>query len=142
VTGVIDDMVTNDPAFTLAERADWKTTTAGPNGWSYSERIFQAARFVTEMEYQHLAFEEFARKVQPQVNLFAGYDSSVNSAISAEFAHAVYRFGHSMLNETVARTSLVASTRTYRCWMRSSTLQPSGAERSRPIRQRATLCEA
>src|SRR4051794_577676 len=28
-------------------------------------RLFQAARFVTEMEYQHLVFEEFARKVQP-----------------------------------------------------------------------------
>ena len=36
----------------------------------YGERLFQAARFVTEMEYQHLVFEEFARKVQPLVNPF------------------------------------------------------------------------
>ena len=43
------------------------------SGWDYGERLFQAARFVTEMEYQHLVFEEFARKVQPMVNLFAGY---------------------------------------------------------------------
>jgi Animal haem peroxidase len=28
-------------------------------------RLFQVGRFVTEMEYQHLVFEEFARKVQP-----------------------------------------------------------------------------
>ena len=28
-------------------------------------RLFQAARFVTEMQYQHLVFEEFARRVQP-----------------------------------------------------------------------------
>ena len=82
----------------------WQTT-AGPAGWDYGERLFQAARFVTEMEYQHLAFEEFARKVQPMVNVFAGYDTSIDAAISAEFAHAVYRFGHSMLTETVARRS-------------------------------------
>ncbi len=30
------------------------------------ERLFQAAKFGTEMQYQHLVFEEFARKVQPQ----------------------------------------------------------------------------
>src|SRR5690606_40530054 len=28
------------------------------------ERLFQAARFSTEMQYQHLVFEEFARKIQ------------------------------------------------------------------------------
>ena len=59
------------------------------------------------MEYQHLVFEEFGRKVQPMVNLFGeggtGYHTTVNASIRAEFAHAVYRFGHSMLTETVAR---------------------------------------
>ena len=68
-----------------------------------SERLFQAASFATEMQYQHLVFEEFARKVQPQVNVFSGYETDINPAIAAEFAHTVYRFGHSMLNETVAR---------------------------------------
>ena len=90
-------ITTEDPAFL----PEWQSS---PGVWN-GERLFQAARFVTEMEYQHLAFEEFARKVQPMVNLFAGYDTSINSAITAEFAHAVYRFGHSMLTETVARTS-------------------------------------
>src|SRR5690606_40139529 len=33
-------------------------------------RLFQAARFVTEMEYQHLVFEEFARKMQPDIDAF------------------------------------------------------------------------
>ncbi|MDQ4007033.1 MAG: fibronectin type III domain-containing protein [Actinomycetota bacterium] len=75
-----------------------------PGVWN-GERIFQAAKFVTEMEYQHLAFEEFARKVQPQVNVFAGYDTSINPAIMAEFAHTVYRFGHSMLTESVDRVN-------------------------------------
>ena len=66
-------------------------------------RLFQAARFGTEMQYQHLAFEEFARKVSPEVNIFAGYSTNINPAIMAEFAHVVYRFGHSMLTETVDR---------------------------------------
>ncbi|WP_194790361.1 peroxidase family protein [Pseudomonas sp. UFMG81] len=70
------------------------------------ERLFQAARFGTEMQYQHLVFEEFARTIQPQVDEFLapnGYDTSINPAILAEFAHVVYRFGHSMLTETVDR---------------------------------------
>ncbi len=41
-----------------------------PTTFEYGERLFQAARFVTEMEYQHLVFEEFARKVQPAINPF------------------------------------------------------------------------
>ena len=69
------------------------------------ERLFQAAKFGTEMQYQHLVFEEFARKMQPLVNVFAGYQTDINPAIVAEFAHTVYRFGHSMLTETVPRTN-------------------------------------
>ncbi|MFM9883087.1 MAG: peroxidase family protein, partial [Burkholderiales bacterium] len=67
------------------------------------ERLFQAAKFATEMQYQHLVFEEFARKVQPNVDAFLNYDATINPAIVAEFAHVVYRFGHSMLTETVDR---------------------------------------
>ena len=71
------------------------------------ERLFQAAKFGTEMQYQHLVFEEFARKVQPMVDAFLapeGFDTTINPAIVAEFAHTVYRFGHSMLLETIDRT--------------------------------------
>ena len=74
-------------------------------GWN-GERLFQAARFVTEMEYQHLVFEEFARKIQPAINPFEPFaftQTDLNPAIRAEFAHAVYRFGHSMLTETISR---------------------------------------
>ena len=68
------------------------------------ERLFQAGRFVTEMEYQHLVFEEFARKVQPAIDPFVFSASpDLDPAIVAEFAHVVYRFGHSMLRETVDR---------------------------------------
>ena len=71
------------------------------------ERLFQAARFGTEMQYQHLVFEEFARKIQPQVDIFFAptqvYDTAINAAIVDEFAHTVYRFGHSLLPDTIDR---------------------------------------
>jgi Ca2+-binding RTX toxin-like protein len=68
------------------------------------ERLFQAARFTTEMQYQHLVFEEFARRIQPSIDPFVFNNSpNVDPSILAEFAHTVYRFGHSMLTGTVDR---------------------------------------
>ncbi|GAB3663126.1 peroxidase family protein [Ramlibacter alkalitolerans] len=76
------------------------TSTLAWNG----ERLFQAARFSTEMVYQHLVFEEFARLVSPDVDPFLFSNTvEIDAAIVAEFAHVVYRFGHSMLRETVDR---------------------------------------
>lgn len=78
-------------------------------------RLFQAARFVTEMQYQHLVFEEFARRIQPAVDPFVFTNSAeIDPSILAEFAHTVYRFGHSMLTETVDRLD--------------NSLQPLGSE--------------
>ncbi|MEU4619147.1 peroxidase family protein [Actinoplanes sp. NPDC023801] len=77
----------------------------GDPEWT-GERIFQAAKFINEMEYQHLVFEEFARKIQPAINPFqpaAFTQTELDPAVYAEFAHAVYRFGHSMLNESIER---------------------------------------
>lgn len=65
------------------------------------DRLFQAAKFATEMQYQHLVFEEFGRKVQPAIDLFASFEPGIDASISMEFSQAVYRFGHSMLTETV-----------------------------------------
>ncbi|MEQ1618050.1 MAG: peroxidase family protein, partial [Terricaulis sp.] len=67
------------------------------------ERLFQAAKFATETQYQHIVFEEFARKVAPNIHLFGNNAIDLDPAITAEFAHAVYRFGHSMLDEMVNR---------------------------------------
>ncbi|MHA7209186.1 peroxidase family protein [Arthrobacter sp. MDT1-65] len=84
---------------------EWKL----PDGTWNGERLFQAARYVTEMEYQHLVFEEFARKIQPGLNPFNPFtqaDTGIDPAVTAEFAHATYRFGHSMLTETVDRKTV------------------------------------
>ncbi|NTJ43914.1 calcium-binding protein [Agrobacterium larrymoorei] len=73
------------------------------------ERMFQAARFATEMQYQHLVFEEFARKIQPAVDVFVFNSiTDVDPSIFAEFAHTVYRFGHSMLTDGMPRVFLNA----------------------------------
>ncbi|TFD07678.1 peroxidase family protein [Cryobacterium sp. TMT1-66-1] len=103
----IENTLTNDTsARGVAALAEWKLAS-GAGGWN-GDRLFQAARFVTEMEYQHLVFEEFARKVQPGINPFEPFaftQTEINPAVTAEFAHAVYRFGHSMLTETISRTN-------------------------------------
>jgi Animal haem peroxidase/Fibronectin type III domain/RTX calcium-binding nonapeptide repeat (4 copies) len=85
--------------------ADWQISAAnggGANGWN-GERLFQAAKFITEMEYQHGVFEEFGRKIQPLIQPFSVYHDNINSHINAEFASSVYRFGHSMLTDTIPR---------------------------------------
>ena len=91
----------------LVDVAAIPTTQAGIDALIWDgERLFQAAKFGTEMQYQHLVFEEFARKIQPQINPFVvpdGYDVTINPSIVAEFAHVVYRFGHSMLTESIDR---------------------------------------
>ena len=104
---LVDDIKTTlDLPANAALKASYQATTA--TSFDFGERLFQAARFVTEMEYQHLVFEEFARKVQPAINPFEPFaftQTDLNPAIRAEFAHAVYRFGHSMLTETISRTN-------------------------------------
>ncbi|MBO1269182.1 peroxidase family protein [Arthrobacter cavernae] len=100
----IKNTLTNDTSGSgAAALAEWKLAD-GADGWN-GERLFQAARFVTEMEYQHITFQEFARKISPDIPQFDEYDPSINAAIKAEFANAVYRFGHSLLDETIARTN-------------------------------------
>ena len=109
------------------------------------ERLFQAARFVTEMQYQHLVFEEFARKVQPNVDPFIFTNSAdLDPSIVAEFAHVVYRFGHSMLSNTVDRltnqlTSVDGdgSTRTDRGVPQSTGVQRQWRDRDQTRRARS-----
>ena len=92
----ITDLINNDPEVSAAFKSEWTG-----NG----DRLYQAARFVTEMEYQHMVYDEFIRRISPSLPLFTQYDPNLNADIPAEFASAVYRLGHSMLNETIARSN-------------------------------------
>ncbi|WP_459251709.1 peroxidase family protein [Metapseudomonas phytobenefica] len=88
--------------------ATWPASQAEIDALAWDgERLFQAARFTNEMQYQHLVFEEFVRKIQPFTDVFMVQPNvELDPAIVAEFAHVVYRFGHSMLNETVDRLDI------------------------------------
>ena len=70
------------------------------NQWN-GERLFQAAKFGTETEYQHIVFDEFARYVAPAIHVAGGVNVHIDPAITSEFANVVYRFGHSMLDENI-----------------------------------------
>ncbi|MFG1375891.1 peroxidase family protein [Xanthobacter autotrophicus] len=98
LTGDISELPAGFAEMTKLEQLDYANTLS----WE-GERLFQAARFATEMQYQHLVFEEFARKIQPAIDPFVFNSvTDINPAIFAEFAHTVYRFGHSMLTENIA----------------------------------------
>ncbi len=107
---IIKASLTGNLADAIANLEDGNLAT-GPAGinlnWN-GERLFQTARFATEMQYQHLVFEEFARKVQPNIDVFIFNSvTDINPAIFSEFANTVYRFGHSMLTESMPRAFLL-----------------------------------
>ena len=85
------------------------------------ERLFQAGRVLTEAQYQHIAFQEFSRVLQPTLNLFNGSGVAGNSNIPLEFAQATYRFGHSMLTEEVARLAMAANLDGTATWSNQTT---------------------
>ncbi|MFY0312398.1 peroxidase family protein [Leisingera sp. D0M16] len=70
------------------------------------EMFFQAAKLANEMQYQHIAFEDFARRMSPNIDEFAQYEVDINPNITTEFSQAVYRLGHSQLTDTVKTTSV------------------------------------
>jgi Ca2+-binding RTX toxin-like protein len=101
------DILALDPGF-AAMTALQQTAYAATLNWD-GERLFQAGRFATEMQYQHLVFEEFARKIQPAIDPFVFNSvTDIDPAIFAEFGNVVYRFGHSMLTDSMPRIHLNA----------------------------------
>jgi Ca2+-binding RTX toxin-like protein len=72
----------------------------GAVSWD-QDKMFNAAKLVVEMEYQHAAVDQYARNVSPNIQEFGAYSTEVDSAISLEYSQAAFRFGHSTLRETI-----------------------------------------
>ncbi|WP_157132097.1 peroxidase family protein [Roseobacter sp. AzwK-3b] len=74
----------NEWLATPITEADLATATVDTVEWD-GGRLFQAAKFTTEMQYQHLAFEEFGRTVQPQIAAFGVNGSAeIDCAVMAD----------------------------------------------------------
>ena len=76
--------------------AQWQTS---PGVWD-GEKIYQAARIITESEYNHIAVDQYVGGlvVLPE---FVSYSSDINMGISLEFSQAVFRLGHSQNSENL-----------------------------------------
>ena len=90
---------------------NWTDPLTAESSIITGEDLFQMAKLVVEMEYQHMVFAEFARKLSPNIAGFAGVNPLIDARISSEFANAVYRLGHSMLPEAVGMRQVTDATR-------------------------------
>ncbi len=93
---------------------------ASAASWN-GERLFDNARQIVTGTYQHIAFQEFSRVLQPTLNLFKGGGVGTDSNIPLEFSQATYRFGHSMLAEEVQRLQMAANLDGTATWTNQST---------------------
>ena len=76
------------------------TDAGGHISWN-NEQLFQGVKLIVEMEYQHVAIDQYARLITPDLPEFVTYDSAFDSSISLEYAEAAFRFGHSQLRDTI-----------------------------------------
>ena len=72
----------------------------GDISWN-QEKMFQAALLINQTEYQHVAIDQYARGISPNIPLFVMYDSSVNADVTLDYSQVAFRFGHSQLRETI-----------------------------------------
>ena len=74
-------------------------------GWD-QQKVFESAKIIVDGEYQRVVFDEFSaimsNEIPPQGRHgFSGYNPNINAGVSAEFAGAIFRVGHSQINETI-----------------------------------------
>ncbi len=73
-------------------------------GWD-DERLYQEARNIVIALNQAITYNAFLPALlgPGAIPPYSGYQPRVNPGVSNEFAHAAFRFAHSMLNPTLAR---------------------------------------
>ncbi len=82
------------------------TELAQANPTWTDEQLFQEARKLNVAEYQNIIYTQYLPALLgPDAPAYTGYDPTVNATIATEFSTVAFRFGHSMLNNTVERDS-------------------------------------
>ncbi len=106
---------------TAAEEADWKATTATPpvtaattTASACSRPPASSPRWSTSTSRSRSSSARSSRWSTSSARAAPATTPAINPAIKAEFAHAVYRFGHSMLTESVDRVRADGTARQHR----------------------------
>lgn len=87
----------------VREHNFWADQLSGQFPQLSDEQIFQQARKIVIGEIQAITYNEFLPALLGvnAIDAYAGYDASINPGIATEFSTAAYRFGHTMLNDTI-----------------------------------------
>jgi hypothetical protein len=69
------------------------------------QQLFQEARKINIAEYQNIIYTQYLPDLLGPTAMpaYTGYNSNVDPSIANEFSTVAFRFGHSMLNNNVAR---------------------------------------
>ena len=112
---------------------NYLVSASGPIAWD-QEKMFQASVLIVQSEYQHVAIDQYARGMSPNIPLFVQYDSGVNSDVTLDYSQVAFRFGHSQLRETIdtldPNGSLTAAVTHYA--LEQAFLNPSGFAKTGP----------
>ncbi|MGE0411573.1 MAG: peroxidase family protein [Verrucomicrobiales bacterium] len=89
----------------VREHNYWAGVIAKANPGLSDDQIFESARVLVAAEIQSITYREFLPVLLGPRALprYQGYRPEVNAGIANVFATASYRFGHSMLSETLLR---------------------------------------
>jgi hypothetical protein len=80
------------------------TQLAQANPTWTDDQLFQEARKLNIAEYQNIIYTQYLPALLgPDAPVYTGYDPTVDASISTEFSTVGFRFGHSILNNTINR---------------------------------------
>ena len=99
-TPPVVDAAGNQQLGTAISATGYFTDANGYLSWN-QDKMFEAVKLVVETEYNHVATDQFAGAVTPDIPEFVGYNSGRDASITLEFGQNAYRYGHSTLRETI-----------------------------------------
>ncbi len=85
----------------VREHNRWADRLSADNpAWS-DEQVYQTARKIVGAEIQKITYEEWLPAMGIELDSYQGYNDSVDPSMSIEFTTTAFRFGHTMLNDTL-----------------------------------------